>query len=205
MPEALKQQLRAAYDRKIEERDSRTAPAWETEERDLFLDLLQQEHKHSLLELGAATGTDGQFFQDAGLEVVCTDLSPEMVSRCQKKGLTACVMDVAELQFPADSFDAVYAMNCLVHVPKVEWLKVLQGINRVLKANGLCYVGVYGGYEHEGSLVEDGYEPKRFFSLYTDEQLQNVLRGILHLHAFRHIPHGWAGLHFQSAIVRKAE
>ena len=44
MHASLKQDLRDAYDRRVEERDRRTAPAWETEERDLFLDLLQRGH-----------------------------------------------------------------------------------------------------------------------------------------------------------------
>ena len=144
MDNPVKQNLRNAYDQKVEERDRRTAPAWETEERNFFLDVLKQEHKESLLELGAATGTDGLFFQEAGLQVTCTDLSPEMVSRCREKGLTARVMDVAELDFPTNSFDAVYAMNCLVHVPKAEWQPALHAVKRVLKTDGLFYLSVYG-------------------------------------------------------------
>jgi hypothetical protein len=42
-----------------------------------------------------------------------------MVARCRDKGLDAQVMDFSQLNFPAQSFDAVHAMNCLLHVPNV--------------------------------------------------------------------------------------
>ncbi len=49
----------------------------------------------------------------------------------------------------------------------------------------------------------DPYEPKRFFSFHTDEHLQRLLKQDFHVHTFRRIPHGWAGLHFQSVVLRR--
>ena len=57
MSEDVKRILRDAYDRRVNDRDAQPPPAWETEERDAFLMLLQRERKHTLLELGAATGS----------------------------------------------------------------------------------------------------------------------------------------------------
>ena len=48
--------LRDAYDRRVEERAMRPAPAWETAERDAFLQVLRRERMTTVLELGAATG-----------------------------------------------------------------------------------------------------------------------------------------------------
>ena len=98
----------------------RPAPAWETAERDVFLEVLRRERKTTVLELGAATGSDAACFKADGFEVVCVDLSPQMVERCRARGLVAHVMDVTDLRLPPESFDAVYARNCLVHVPKVK-------------------------------------------------------------------------------------
>lgn len=195
--------LREAYDRRVDDRDGRAAPAWETKERDAFLQLLQQEQKHALLELGAATGSDATVFKAHDLDVVCIDLSAEMVRRCQTKGLTAHVMDVADLRFPPASFDAAYAMNCLVHVPRAQLPQVLTGISRVLKPDGVFYLGLYGGREYEGVWDGDYYEPKRFFSHYTDDDLRRVVTEAFYLHSFERIPHGWNGLHFQSLVLRK--
>jgi len=203
MSEDVTRILRDAYDRRVKDRDARPAPAWETAERDAFLILLQQEQKNTLLELGAATGSDAAVFKTHGFDVVCVDLSPQMVERCQAKGLVAHVMDVADLRFPSSSFDAVYAMNCLVHVPKSQLPEVLAGVSRVLRPDGLFYLGLYGGREFEGIWDSDYYEPKRFFSHYPDEDLRGVIVKFFDLHSFRRIPHGWNGLHFQSLVLRK--
>ena len=78
----------------------RPAPAWETVERDNLLGLLQKEQDRTLLELGAAAGSDAAFFKAHGFDVVCVDLSPRMVERCRARGLVAHVMDVADLRLP---------------------------------------------------------------------------------------------------------
>jgi len=201
--ESVRRRLREAYGLKVDEREARTPPAWEVGERDAFVSLLQREEKWSVLELGAGTGVVSACFQEHGFAVVCTDLSPAMVSRCQAKGLAACVMDVAALHFPPDAFDAVYAMNCLVHVPHAEFSTVVTEVSRILKSTGLFYLGQYGGYEHEGALAADPYESKRFFAVHTDARLRELLAATFDVPAFRSLPHGSAGLHFQSFILRK--
>ena len=195
--------LREAYDRRAEERGTRPAPTWETGERDDFLALLQRERRTTLLELGAATGVDAMAFQTHGFDVVCVDLSPRMVECCRTKGLVAHVMDVADLSFRADSFAAVYAMNCLVHVPESQVRGTLAHIRRVLTPGGLFYLGLYGGREFEGVWDQDHYEPKRFFRHYPDDDLRALVMDFFSLESFRRVPHGWNGLHFQSLILRK--
>jgi SAM-dependent methyltransferase len=66
------------------------------------------------------------------------------------------------------SFDAVFAMNCLLHVPNHD----LPAVRAVLRPGGLFFVGVYGGNESaEGPIDDDEHVPPRFFSWRTDEQL----------------------------------
>ena len=181
----------------------RPAPAWETAERDTFLEVLRRERIAALLELGAATGSDAAFFHANGLEVVCADLSPRMVERCRARGLVAHVMDVADLRLPPDSFGAVYAMNCLVHVPRSQLRGALEGIRSVIEPGGLFYLGLYGGREFEGVWDDDDFDPKRFFCHHADEDLCSRVAEFFSLESFRRIPHGWNGLHFQSLILRK--
>ncbi len=110
--------LRAAYSHEsAEQRDNIEKEDWKVVERQQFLSLLQKEGKTTLLEIGAGTGKDSLFFQESGLRVVCTDLSPAMIALCHTKGLEAYVMDFLNLDFVPASFDAVYALNCLLHVP----------------------------------------------------------------------------------------
>jgi SAM-dependent methyltransferase len=193
------------YNSDVERRDNREYPAWKREERQHFLSLLQQEGKTSLLEIGAGTGRDSQFFQQHGLKVISTDLSPEMVKRCQQNGLTAYVMDFLHLDFPPGSFDAIYSFNCLLHVPAQNLPAVLQKIQGLLKPAGLFYLGVYGGIEREGARPDDPNEPKRFFSFHTDEYMQEVIRQFFELLYFKRVHlEGEKDLHFQSMILRRS-
>ncbi|MDQ4128606.1 MAG: class I SAM-dependent methyltransferase [Actinomycetota bacterium] len=197
--------MRESYGCKARERDLDAIRPWKADERLRFLNLLQAEGRRTLLELGAGPGKDGAFFRDRGLDVICIDLSPEMVALCESKGLAAREMDLADLDFPLDTFDAVYAVNCLLHVPDRTLAGVLRGVRDVLRPGGLFYLGVYGGIDHEGVWEDDSYEPKRFFSFRTDERMREIVGGTFEIHAFRRVALDGRGdgLHFQSPFLRK--
>lgn len=201
----VRENLREAYDKMACERDAGSVQDWKLEERWKFLDILLQEGKESLLEIGAGTGKDGAFFKEHSLKVVCTDLSPENIKICEGKGLAAEIMDFTDLQFSDGSFDAVYALNCLLHITKNEIPMVLKSINEILKSNGLFYLGLYGGYDHEGVYPDDSYEPKRFFSFYDDEHLKRVVGEVFDIFSFNRIMTGEKNpdLYFQSVVLRK--
>ena len=173
--EELLGNLRAAYDRGAEFRENLTKQPWKLSERSAFLALLQSEGARRLLEVGAGTGQDSSFFASQGLSVVATDLSPAMVSYCRAKGLDARVVDVLALDFEPASFDAVYSVNCLLHVPNVDLPRALSTIATVLRPGGLFYLGLWGGDGTEGILERDQHVPKRFFSFRTDAQIQSYV------------------------------
>jgi len=198
--------LRESYNRNAVERERYGIEAWKVEERQHFLDVLTQEGKHSLLEIGAGPGRDSQFFQDKGLDVTCTDLSPEMVELCRAKGLNAHVMDFLNLDFQPETFEAVYALNCLLHVPKKDLGGVLATIQRLLKPNGLFYMGVYGNENFEGVWPLDEYVPKRFFSFHTDEAIKKIVSQYFEIIYFKAVSLDQADhdeRHFQSIILRR--
>ncbi|HVB73134.1 MAG TPA: class I SAM-dependent methyltransferase [Ktedonobacteraceae bacterium] len=195
--------LRTAYSREsAEQRDKAEKEDWKVVERQQFVALLQQEGKKTLLEIGAGTGKDSLFFQDNGLRVVCTDLSPSMVDLCREKGLEAYVMDFLNLDFMPASFDAIYALNCLLHVPGTDLSAVLQKIHDLLRPGGLFFLGVYGGIEKEGINEHDYHIPPRFFSHHTDEFMQRVTAPFFALVSFKVIAFPDRTLHFQSMILR---
>jgi ubiquinone/menaquinone biosynthesis C-methylase UbiE len=204
MDSELRDRLRNSYNAQAQKRDGDTIQAWQLEERANFMDWLRKENKHALLEIGPGTGKDSLFFQDQGLETVCIDLSPEMVNLCRRKGLTAYVMDMTDIRFPDHSFDAVYALNSLLHVPKTEMPAVLQRISAILSPSGLFYLGMYGAYDFEGIREEDKYIPKRFFSFYSTECLKQVVSQVFDIAYFKLVLLERADkLHFQSLILRQ--
>jgi cyclopropane fatty-acyl-phospholipid synthase-like methyltransferase len=200
----LRDNLRKTYDKYAQERESYAISDSKIEIRSNFLSLLQKENKKTLLEIGAGPGRDSKFFQDQGLDVVCIDLSPAMVELCKQKGLTAYVMDMADIQFPAGSFDAVYSMNSLLHLTKSEFPLVLRAVDRLLKREGAIFIGIYGGLDHEGVWEHDLYEPKRFFSFFTDEHLKQEITGVFDILSFESLrlrPDD--NLDFQWLVLRK--
>ncbi len=199
-----KDNLRKAYNKSAQDREASTMQAWKIKERAKFLALLQERQKNNLLEVGAGTGRDSAFFQEHGFQVACIDLSPVMVALCKEKGLDAHVMDMTKLDFQEASFDAVYSMNSLLHLTKVEFSIVLERINQLLKPAGLFYLGIYGGMNFEGVWEEDHQEPKRFFSFFEDEQIKDEVEKVFDIRSFKCLDvDRKSSLHFQSLILEK--
>ena len=194
--------LRTAYDEKVGERESNETQEWKVDVRQRFLETLRVEGKSRLLEVGAGTGVHGLFFKNAGLDVVSTDLSKGMVESCRAKGLDARRMDFLSLDFE-EEFDAVFALNCFLHVAQDDLLRVLKAMRRVLKPDGLLYWGQYGGVDHLGPLENDHYTPKRFFSMLTDQALQATGDTVFRSVSFEtvEVSDDWEQ-HFQSSIWR---
>ena len=195
--------LRAAYGPgPAAMRDGWAKEDFKAQERRRFLDLLRERGAASLLEVGAGPGHDSLYFQDHGLRVLCTDLSPDMVERCKAKGLDARVADFLHLGVPSASFDAVYALNCLLHVPTPDLPRVLQALSEVLVPGGLLYVGTWGGENQEGPVADPRYPVPRFFAFRTDEAMRHLLTGQFDLLSFAAFDRGDNG-HFQSFILQK--
>ncbi|SDJ93086.1 Methyltransferase domain-containing protein [Nonomuraea jiangxiensis] len=197
--------LRTAYDGGARRRDGRGKAPWKLAEREAFLGRLKGHGCGRLLEIGAGTGHDSVYFRDNGLDVVAVDLSPAMVALCREKGLDAHAMDFLGLDFPPGSFDAVYALNCLLHVPNSDLPAVLEAVRTLMRPGGLFFLGVYGGAgrPREGTFDEDDHHPPRFFSFRSDEQLQEYARAAFEIVDFHVV--GADDDRFQSLTLRRAD
>jgi SAM-dependent methyltransferase len=200
----VRDDLRRAYDGAAGRRDRKRKQPWKLAERAAFLRRLQRANCTRMLEIGAGTGQDSLFFASHGLDVVATDISPAMVARCQAKGLNARVMDFSQLDFPAESFDAVHAMNCLLHVPNAELPAVLKSIAHVLRSGGLFFLGVYGVSDkpEEGPADADDHLPARFYSWRTDDQIVRFASESFDLVDF-HVAQENTEYRFQSLTLRR--
>ena len=197
---------RAAYAPMVDERaGGKELPAWKAAEQEGFLERLRAEDRTTLLEIGAGTGRHGLWFQDAGMQVLCTDASPEMVAHCRQSGLRAEVQDFLSLWVPSP-VSAVFSMNCLLHVPLADLPAVLAAIDRCLEPGGLVFWGQYGGSRREGTRDDDHYVPKRFFSSQTDEELLATAAERFELVEFHTVSLDWDdGNHFQALTLRSRQ
>jgi SAM-dependent methyltransferase len=199
--------LRQAYDASAGQRDAGGLADWKIAARAGFLARLRAEGKRALLEIGGGPGHHAAWFAAQGLDVVMTDLSPAMVALARAKGVDARVMDFLSLDFPPASFDAVFALNCLLHVPSADLPRVLAALHRLLRPGGLLFYGVYGGEAFEGVWPEDWHEPKRYFVFYPDDELRRRVAGLFDELSFRTIEvEGERGnSHFQELTLKKKE
>ncbi|WP_100444034.1 class I SAM-dependent methyltransferase [Glycomyces xiaoerkulensis] len=201
--EAVKGDLRRAYDARAETREQMDDADWKHRERSGFADRIRAAGASRLLEIGAGHGVSGRYFADRGLEVTCVDLSAELVGRCRAKGLDARVMDFGDLEFDDGAFDAVFGMNCLLHVPRADLSGVLDEIERVLAPGGLFYWGKYGGKDSEGVYPDDTYEPKRFFALMTAETIERIAAERFEVLEMSVREPDYTGLDFHGLVLRR--
>jgi len=196
--------LRTAYDAKVEERDSHAVEPWKEEERARFLTLLRDEGRRSLVDIGAGPGVHGAYFRDAGLHVTCVDLSPAMVARCRDRGMAAYNQDVLHLDLPT-RFEAAFAMNSLLHTPPADLGRALERIRAVLVPGAAFYLGQYGGVAFEGTWLDDGYDPPRYFSRLPDAQLTRAAADVFEVEEFRAVDVGAPSDfgHFQALLLRR--
>ncbi len=100
-----------------------------------------------VLEVGVGLGTDHLQFARAGARMSGIDLTPICVEmtkrRLDQEGLASrlSIMDAEQLDFPDDSFDAVYSFGVLHHTSSPEL--AFREIRRVLRPGGAFIGGLY--------------------------------------------------------------
>lgn len=150
-------------------------------ELDLFLKKLEGK---KILDLGSGPGHHAEYFKEKGFDVLCGDISVSMVELCQKRGLRAEVMDIENLQLPENSFDGVWSYTSLLHVPRRNMTKVIEGIARILKPKGIFALAVKKGRE-EGFEIRGHYPgTRRWFTYFTDEEIRTMTSPLFKLLRF---------------------
>jgi ubiquinone/menaquinone biosynthesis C-methylase UbiE len=100
-----------------------------------------------VLEVGVGLGTDHLQFARSGARMSGVDLTPRCVEmtrrRLEQEGLTSdlSIMDAERLEFPDNSFDAVYSFGVLHHTSSPEL--AFREIRRVLRPGGIFLGGLY--------------------------------------------------------------
>jgi SAM-dependent methyltransferase len=153
------------------------------------------------LEIGGGPGFDAQHFQDQGFCVTAIDNTPAMIKLATQRGVSAQLLDAYELGQLETTFDAVYSMNCLLHIPQKDFAHILQLVADRLDERGLFYLGLWGGDDFEGIWEQDSYAPQRFFSFRSTETLLDSIRPAFQLEYYRRVE--FETFFFNSLIARK--
>ena len=104
---------------------------------DAFLDRLAP--GACVLELGCGAGRDSARIAERGFTLDATDGTPAMVRKANERfGIAARVMRFDELD-AKETYDAVWAHACLLHVARADLPGVLASVHAALRANGLHF------------------------------------------------------------------
>jgi ubiquinone/menaquinone biosynthesis C-methylase UbiE/galactitol-specific phosphotransferase system IIB component len=132
-----------------------------------FINLIKGE---KILDLGCGSGDHSQYFKEKGLDVTAVDLSEEMIKLCKEKGLKAFIKDIEQLDFEEKTFDGIWAVTSLLHIPKIKIKKVIEKLNNILKDEGILYVCVKEG-EGERLIEDESGNTSRFFAFWKEDEL----------------------------------
>lgn len=195
--------LAAYYDQEAPSRAERELAVGRLTRRDEFVRLLADERRTKLLEVGVGPGRDAVAFHASGVAVTGVDLSSEHVRIARAAGVEAVQSSVLELPFPDHSFDAVWTMSTLLHVPNAEFDVAMSEIGRVARPGSPIAIGLWGGPDSEGPSDLDTIEPRRFFSIRSDERLQSMIRAYGAIERFETwTDPGTDALHYQWLVLR---
>jgi len=203
---SIRADLIRTYDASALARDERGEPGWRDDHRSDFAAALKDEARTHVLEIGAGAGHSSAFFAAEGFTVVATDLSPGNVERCLAKGLEAHVADFTDLDFPDATFDAIWAMSCLMHATDEGFTIAIDEMARVLTPGGLVIAGMWGGDGTAEVLADDVIEPPRFFAWRTDDHIRTAFGAAFVIEEFHIIdgpPDDPRGEHYQLVRMRK--
>lgn len=109
-----------------------------------------------VLDAGCGTGNFSLKLDAMGAKVTGMDISEEMLEIARRKAaqkgkeITLCKMDLYKLDFPDETFDAVFSMAAFEFVEEPE--KALDEMFRVVKKGGKVLVGTIHGDSDWGRL-----------------------------------------------------
>ncbi|MGH2967384.1 MAG: class I SAM-dependent methyltransferase [Gemmatimonadales bacterium] len=137
----------ASYFEQIERRRYR----WHYHLVELFASL--RGSRGRLLEVGCGMGLDSVQLARCGFSVTALDLTEVAVGLARQfaeyRGVSVdfLVGNAEQLEFPDNSFDAVYSFGVLHHTPDIQ--RAVAEVHRVLRPGGAAYVMLY----HRRSIV----------------------------------------------------
>lgn len=201
----LRADLARYYDQNAAERAARTLPGQRVARRGWFMARLKEEGRRSLIEIGTGPGIDGAAFRAAGFDVAGVDLSAVHVELARAAGIDARVATAQGLPFASASFDALWSMSVLMHMPDPDLEAALAEFARVLRPGGLAAFGMWGGDGSQGANPDDTLDPPRYFNWRTDAAMAAALSRHARLESFEAWPVRDAGgrtHHYQWAVAR---
>lgn len=147
------------------------------------LSFLEIQPGATILDIGCGDGRDSMFFAQKGLHVTAIDFSEVAIAKLQKHSpsITAIVKDIATMDFPHATFDAVYAHLSLHYFDDKKTTAIFQKVYDLLRDNGFFFVrckSIHDPLYKKGQKIEEDMflfeHARHFFSVsYMKDKLHN--------------------------------
>jgi len=202
--------VRAGYDA-IAQRYDDWASSFESPERGWVAELLAPlEEGSNVLDLGCGGGRASARTVAERHRYTGVDLSAAQIERARARIPSGnfIVADAAEVELPAEAFDAVLSLFMFGHVPREEQAPLLGRINGWLRSGGrlLATMGVGGGV---GVIEEDWLGAPMFFASFDAETNRRLLTEagfeIVRDRVVEHVEPGHGPVSFMWLLARRPD
>jgi ubiquinone/menaquinone biosynthesis C-methylase UbiE len=147
--------------------------------RSIFLEHAKLSKGDLILDVGCGSGRDSRAFAEQGFRSIGVDLSWEMLRRARRFVATAadsCALvlgNVLQLPFGSRTFQGIWAMASLVHLPRQSLRTAFMELLRVSVEDGTIYVSLQEGRGSE--LVPGAHGTRRYFEKYTEAEVRSTV------------------------------
>ncbi len=144
--------------------------------RQAFVELLREEGRRSVIDIGAGPGRDGEAFRDAGHRFVGIDLAGGNARLAAERGVDVLQASLLALPIRDASFDAGWTLSTLMHLDAASMARGVDEMVRVLRPGSPLLVGLWGR-EEEGLVIDEHDLPgrRRPFHLRSVEHNRRLL------------------------------
>ena len=143
-------------------------------------------------------------FAGEGFDVVGIDLAPGNVVALGAGGVAAVAGSLYAPPFRSRSFDAMWSMSTLVHVPDDRFDEAMTAMIDLVAPGAPVAIGTWGGRDWEGVSEFGDIRPYRFFSLRSHERARRMFarHGVVErFDAGLHVDR--AGWEYQFVVLRR--
>lgn len=127
----------------------------------------------TILDAGCgAAAQQARFFRDQGVKVTAIDSSLECIRLAREcyPGIEFHVMNMLNMTFKSQSFDAVNAFYSIIHIPNEHLAQLFQEFNRILKPKGKLSISVHAGNFYGFNQVNE--RQRIFYRTFSTETLE---------------------------------